>query len=41
MIGLVLETKGGTLRGDPSKLIQSYLTDSLTAAISSSRCWPQ
>jgi hypothetical protein len=32
MIGLVLEAMGGTLRGDPSKLIQTYLTDSLTAS---------
>jgi WD domain, G-beta repeat len=31
MIGLVLESMGRTLRGDPSKLIQAYLTDSLTA----------
>jgi hypothetical protein len=29
MIGLVLETMGAALRGDASKLIQSYLTDSL------------
>jgi hypothetical protein len=34
MIGLVLETMGGTLRGDASKLIQSYLTESLTASAS-------
>jgi hypothetical protein len=34
MIGLVLETMGGTLHGDASKLIQSYLTDSLTASAS-------
>jgi hypothetical protein len=34
MIGLALETMGGTLRGDASKLIQSYLTDSLTASAS-------
>jgi hypothetical protein len=31
MIGLVLDTMGSSLRGDPSKLIQSYLADSLTA----------
>ena len=34
MIGLVLEAMGGTLRGDPSKLIQTYLMDSLTASTS-------
>jgi Leucine Rich repeats (2 copies) len=34
MIGLVLETMGGTLHGDASKLIPSYLTDSLTASAS-------
>jgi hypothetical protein len=34
MIGLVLETMGGTLRGDASKLIQTYLTNSLTASTS-------
>jgi hypothetical protein len=34
MIGLVLETMGGTLQGDASKLIQTYLKDSLTASVS-------
>jgi hypothetical protein len=34
MIGLVLERMGGTLHGDPSKLIQTYLTDSLIAGAS-------
>jgi hypothetical protein len=34
MIGLVLETMGGTRHGDASKLIQSYLTDCLTASAS-------
>jgi hypothetical protein len=34
MIGLGVETMGGTLRGDASNLIQSCLTDSLTASAS-------
>jgi hypothetical protein len=34
MIGLVLKSMGGTLRGDPSKLIQTYLMNSLKTSIS-------
>jgi hypothetical protein len=34
MIGLVLEDMGGTLSSDPSKLIQTYLMNSLTAGTS-------
>jgi hypothetical protein len=34
MIGLVLKSMGGTLRGDPSRLIQTYLTNSLKTTIS-------
>ena len=35
MIGLVLESMGGMLRGDPARLIQAYLINSLTTSKSS------
>ena len=34
MVGLIVESMGGTLQGDPSRLIQTYLTESLTASAS-------